>query len=128
MATNPLHDVIDAHIKSFNPCNAHYRREHAPNRLYLPHGLTITFVHGDFKEHLQRAADYTTYMRRVKFKNISFAKLKECELCTKLHQKLHWVDGPSPDCEVCIDKQKQIHEENKSTIHPLAQSDFRHEM
>ena len=34
-------DSIVAHIKSYDPEISHYRRAHAPNRLYLPSTLTI---------------------------------------------------------------------------------------
>ncbi|GBO44048.1 hypothetical protein AVEN_61152-1 [Araneus ventricosus] len=33
--------IIINHIESYNPSIAHYRREHAPNRRYLPNDVTI---------------------------------------------------------------------------------------
>ena len=42
---NPMSNVqleaVKAHIKSFNPGISHYRRKHAPHRLYLDPSLTI---------------------------------------------------------------------------------------
>ena len=68
---NELHEKIDTHIHSFNPCISHYRREHAPNRLYLPHELTINAMHQDFLEkNADTKINYTTYMRRVNAMNI----------------------------------------------------------
>ena len=32
-------NLLDAPIRSLNPHVSHYRREHAPNRLYLPHDI-----------------------------------------------------------------------------------------
>ena len=108
LADNPLHEEIDNHIKSYNPCISHYRREHAPNRLYLPHGLTIADMHKHYNEgHPERKVDYTTYMRRVNNMNISFAKLgeEECEVCTSLkmndeHQMVN-SECVKVDCGAC---------------------------
>ena len=36
---------IKQHIQSFNPSVSHYRRKHAPLRLYLPPELTIKEMH-----------------------------------------------------------------------------------
>lgn len=44
------HDLIKKHIESFNPNVSHYRREHAPNRRYLPDTLTISEMHKDLVE------------------------------------------------------------------------------
>lgn len=43
-------DEINAHIESFNPQITHYRRERAPNRLYLPSDINMVLMHNDFKE------------------------------------------------------------------------------
>ena len=39
---------IKNHIKSFNPTLPHYRREHAPNRLYLSDEISITEMYSDY--------------------------------------------------------------------------------
>lgn len=41
-------DIIIRHIESFKPSIAHYRREHAPNRRYLPSDINITMMYKDF--------------------------------------------------------------------------------
>lgn len=43
-------EPIKCHINSFNPSVAHYRREHAPLRKYLPNEKTATSMWYDFKE------------------------------------------------------------------------------
>ena len=81
------------HIKSFNPHISHYRREHAPNRLYLPSELTIQEMYEDYldvnRENNQKIISYVSYTRIIKELNISFAKLgdEDCEVCEthKLH-------------------------------------------
>ena len=72
------------HIKSFNPSVSHYRREHAPNRLYLSPQLRIKFLFDDFKErHPEIKVSYDRYKKGVARMNISFVKLgeEECEDC-----------------------------------------------
>lgn len=108
LEVNETHICIDNHIKSFNPCISHYRREHAPNRLYLPHEMTITEMHTDYLDkNPDRQITYTTYMRRVQNLNISFAKLgeEECERCEMLKQKPHQKEeGTCIDtCETCAE-------------------------
>lgn len=92
----PLKDreFIMDHIKSFNPVISHYRREHAPRKMYLPSEVTITMMHCDFKrQNPNFACSYALYRRIVtKEMNISFAQLgnEQCEFCEqhKLHCKL----------------------------------------
>lgn len=87
-------ELIMDHIKSFNPMISHYRREHAPRKMYLPSEVTITLMHCDFKEkYPDFMCSYSLYRRVVtKEMNISFAQLgnEQCELCEKhkLHCKL----------------------------------------
>jgi len=95
--TNKL--VVD-HIKSHNPAISHYRREHAPNRLYLSPDLTITATHNDFKQrHPTVTVGYETYRKVVDDLNISFAKLgeEECELCIMYTRH----DHDNQDIELC---------------------------
>lgn len=82
------------HIKSFNPVISHYRREHAPRKMYLPSEVTITLMHNDFKTNYPDfVCSYSLYRRVVTEEmNISFTQLgnEQCELCEKhkLHCKL----------------------------------------
>ncbi len=96
--------VVEDHIESFRPQISHYRREHAPNRRYLPSHLTITDMHKMFVEQ-QTARNAQTcslayYFGLVKAKNISFAMPENdlCERCLK-----HKKDHPDEDheCETC---------------------------
>ena len=94
-------DNIKKHIESFNSLISHYRRMHAPKRLYLPSDLNVTLMHQCF---LNKNTDITvsleTYRKVVKDMNISFAHLgnEECEVCTlfKSHQECS-----EKDCETC---------------------------
>ncbi len=80
-------NFIIQHILKFKPCISHYRREHAPNRLYLPSELDISEMYQDYendcKERGWKSLGYISYYRQVKAMNISFASLgcEECELC-----------------------------------------------
>lgn len=96
---------IQEHIMSFNPQIAHYRREHAPKRLYLPSDITINAMFNDYKDkHPNQGLSYNTYRLEVRKKGISFTKLghEECESCESFklhgHKSDSLVDGCS-DCE-----------------------------
>ena len=75
--------LIHAHIDSYHPSVSHYRREHAPNRLYLDPTLTILAMYADFISKHPNICGLTIYWREVRAKNISFVKLgeEECEEC-----------------------------------------------
>ena len=93
--------MIQEHIKSFNPSISHYRRAHAPNRLYLGNDLTIREMHEDFRvKHPDVPCSYVTYGRQVREMNISFTKLGEeqCEVCETYN--LHTHDGDP--CTTCM--------------------------
>ena len=50
----------------FSPTVSHYRREHAPNRLYLSSELTITDMHNDFlKKNPNMKMSYDSYRQVV---------------------------------------------------------------
>lgn len=77
--------IID-HITSFNPAISHYRREHAPNKKYLPSDLNIRMMYKHYCEtDPQTQVSYGFYRKLVKTLNISFTKLgqEECEICEK---------------------------------------------
>lgn len=88
---NPNPKKIDSseiieHILSFNPAISHYRREHAPNKKYLPSDLTIRMMYKNYCEtDPQTQVSYGFYRILVKTLNISFTKLgqEECEICEK---------------------------------------------
>ena len=79
--------LVISHIQGYNPCISHYRRSHAPTRLYISPEYTISSMQKDCCEKLPHSlVSYSYYRRKVKSLNISFVKLgeEECESC-KLH-------------------------------------------
>lgn len=113
-------DQIASHIDSFNPSISHYRREHAPNRLYLPSDLSVASMFHDFQEKNPNfSCSYEKYRHVLRSKNISFAKLgnEECELCEsfKIHNNgAHTLENLDNNCEVCISWKKHIQKAKKS--------------
>lgn len=102
-------EIIENHIKSFSPAISHYRRQHAPNRLYLPSDLTIRDMHENFTTaHPNVPVSYEVYRKIVsKDMNISFTKLgnEECEKCEsfELHNENHRKEtaDQNVDCDTC---------------------------
>ena len=85
-------DQIYKHIRKYNPAVHHCRREHAPNRLYLPSDITVAKMHADYIATEEKIST-ETYRKCVKEMNISFAVLgqEECEDCKAYleHKKSH---------------------------------------
>lgn len=101
-------NFIIEHVKSFKPTISHYRREHAPNRLYLPSDVNVTLMYRNFKEKFRNINfSYELYRKEVCGMNISFAKLghEECFECEKfdIHCKSvgHTKSEPNSECENC---------------------------
>ncbi|XP_050307969.1 uncharacterized protein LOC126744555 [Anthonomus grandis grandis] len=101
-------NLLVDHIKTFQPVVSHYRREHAPNRLYLSSDISVTLMYKDFVEKNPMVkASYELYRQAVASMNISFANLgnEECFECEKfnLHLKssLHKKEDSSIDCKEC---------------------------
>ena len=96
---NPKHKMSEAlresiclHIAKFNPCVSHYRRKHAPNRLYLPSEINMKIMYGDFsKEFGENICCYRSYRNVVRKMNISFTKLgvEICEVCREFELHNH---------------------------------------
>lgn len=115
-------EIIKKHVQMFSPCVSHYRREHAPLKLYLPSDISIRSMHADFiQRNPSMNVSYDVYRLVVtKQMNISFAKLgnEQCEKCelfflhksdySKEMQNLH------PDCENCLNWIKHIRKANES--------------
>ena len=104
---------------SYGPSISHYRRAHAPRRLYLPPQLTITSMHKGFI--LQGGkCSYDLYRMEIHSKNISFAALdqEECEVC--LYYKEHTcskkddsnhagtTDDVIPECDICMGHENHV--------------------
>lgn len=104
-------DIIQ-HINSFGPSISHYRREHAPNRKYLPSDINITLMYKDFKnKYPDTNFSYELYRQVVSDENISFSKLghEECWECESFH--LHRTNvHPNEDAVCGICKTSKAHE------------------
>lgn len=107
--------IIREHIESFNPSISHYRREHAPNRRYLPSDVTIVMMYNDFKaKHPTINFSYYLYRDVVSKMNISFAALghEECFSCAvfKNHESStnHDSKNLENDCADCKSWNKHI--------------------
>lgn len=107
-------ELIVRHIKSFNPTISHYRRAHAPNRLYLPSDITIQLMYKDFQEkHPTIRFSYYLYRDVVSSMNISFTKLghEECYDCEEfdvhLKESGHGKDEEGT-CENCTKNAKHV--------------------
>lgn len=114
-------EVIQKHIKKYSPCVSHYRREHAPHKLYLPSDITITSMFQDFQEtHPNIMISYEFYRTVIKDMNISFAKLghEECEKCEffLLHDVNHSKENAETnnDCSICCQWLQHIRKAKES--------------
>lgn len=107
---------ICAHIESFKPCIAHYRREHAPLRRYLPSDITINFMFSDFTQKHGNVCSYDLYRKTVNTLNISFTKLgnEQCEFCEIFDRHEHARENRCDSCETCINWGKHIARANFS--------------
>lgn len=99
-------DIIKNHIQNFQPTISHYRREHAPLRLYLPSDINITLMHQKYMEQYpDQQISLETYRQVVKELNISFANLgnEECEQCAlfKQHKEINECVQDPESCEKC---------------------------
>lgn len=99
------HEIIKKHIECYEPSISHYRREHAPNRRYLPSDMSVVKMHEDFvKKYPDFKCSYDLYRSEVKKLNISFVKLgqEECEQCENFKLHGHDQDNLQTDhCQIC---------------------------
>ncbi|EDS27200.1 conserved hypothetical protein [Culex quinquefasciatus] len=105
--TTPKRDAVRAHILSYNPTISHYRRKHAPKRLYLPSDLTERAMYNDFVASSD-AVSYALYCSVFKDLNISLVKLghEQCEACVgfEQHDRQTGHGNPpvdQPNCSIC---------------------------
>ncbi|XP_022834716.1 uncharacterized protein LOC111362296 [Spodoptera litura] len=88
---------IDDFIELFHPTTSHYRLEHAPNRRYLPTGLTLSQMFLFLKHHLEtknkQPCSWSAFHKRIKIKNIS-TQQPEQDKCPKC--EAHDVAHPKP--------------------------------
>ena len=102
--------VID-HIESFRPQVSHYRRDHAPNRRYLPSDLSICSMHQVFNESQQASGQdqcsFQYYYKVFSSMNISFSSPENdlCKTCL-IHEQAHpplqaSADDLPHNCSTC---------------------------
>lgn len=108
-------NAVKAHVFLYNPTISHYRREHAPNRLYLPTDITEKQMYQEYQEaHPEMKVSYTFFCRVVKELNISIVKLghEECEACVaaRQHQNLlgHKTEDGRRGCSVCAKHEEHM--------------------
>ena len=96
--------LIRKHVETFNPGVSHYRREHAPNKLYLPSDISIKMMWENYEEKYPSfQCSYNVYRSVVsKEINISFTKLgvEQCELCLA-HEKAEHEHLSDESCSEC---------------------------
>ena len=99
------------HIETFEPGIAHYRRAHAPHCLYVDPSLTIIDMYEDYKKETvkdgRKTLSMSSYQRKLKKLNISFAKLghKQCQPCLKFEEhRCVWYEMEN-SCECCNKKE-----------------------
>ncbi|CAH1104875.1 unnamed protein product [Psylliodes chrysocephalus] len=110
-------DMLKEHIFSFNPSVSHYKREHAPNRLYRPSDFSVFLMYEDFKSKFpDTKVSYDSYRVRIKESIISFAKLgqEECEVCEEFKLHGHTKDNFQENCMVYDKWQLHINLAKKS--------------
>lgn len=117
---NKIDDApIKNHVLGFEPTISHYRREHAPKRLYLPSDLSISSMYKDFvHKNPTVKISYDKYRKVVQDLNISFVKLghEECEECEafNLHDSGHNKENLCENCIGCSNWTSHIKRANKS--------------
>lgn len=92
---------IIAFIESHRPVCSHYRREHAPNRRYLPSDLSVAQLHNVFNQgHVGETCSYSYFHSVFLSLNISFSA-PENDKCVKCeeHKRVH----PIPEEHNCIE-------------------------
>ena len=90
-------DFMEKHITSFKPQISHYRREHAPNRQYLPPELSITEMYADYVEECKKAdTKELSYIRFSKLGN------ENCEICDS--HKVHIASEARKDLSSSSDE------------------------
>lgn len=87
-----LQNAMLRHVKSFEPVESHYRREHAPLAKYLPSDLNQNKLFEDWKLYCQnnqlKVGSKTLYRKVLKKENIRFVqpKQEDCEDCQMFFQ------------------------------------------
>ena len=104
-------ESVISHIESYRPQVSHYRREHAPNRRYLPTNLSVAQMHTDFIQNKSLKCSYQYYHQIFHTLNITFSppsndKCKRCDDHERAHPKpttasTHESANEEHKCEEC---------------------------
>ena len=111
--TSDQEKKMEEHINLFEPGISHYRREHAPHRKYVDPSLTINDMYDCYQKSCEQASESalskSSYTRKLKNMNISFAKLghEECETCIQYKEHVCPADDITfEECKCCEKKSK----------------------
>ncbi|XP_055527559.1 uncharacterized protein LOC129720151 [Wyeomyia smithii] len=130
-----MDEAVKNDIMSYSPTISHYRREHAPNVLYLPTDLTCQAMYDSFhdkrlKQSLE-SCSYSFYNKKLNKMNIRFTKLGHelCERCreAEIHMKLanhvvqttgesDFLEEGYPEADRCADSSAD--DEEESSVNP----------
>lgn len=134
---------IDTFIELFHPSSSHYRIEHAPNRRYLPCGLTLSQMFLFLRNHLEvkgkKPCCWATFHKRIQLKNISTQqpmqdKCPKCEAHDVAHPKpripptvesVTVIDHSCKECncEVCVEFPQHLDNKKISRAHMNADNE-----
>lgn len=116
-------DEIIKFVESFQPVPSHYNLKHAPNRRYLPIGLTFTDIHSRFNAmksvKKEKKCSWPYFHSILKTMNLSKANPSQddCTKCTEhdiAHPKTSQIEkGPENFSVNVPDKTINIHECDK---------------
>lgn len=116
-------------IEKTKPIVSHYNLKHAPNRRYLPCGVSFTDVYKLFKEHCNeigmRECSWPYFHRILKDMNLSTSNPVQdlCTLCQN-HSEKHKDEGH--DCSLCdckFCKEYPVHIDNKTEVRKILDHD-----
>ena len=121
-----IHAKVKEHIFSYHPSVSHYRRKHAPFRLYLSPEINMVAMYKDFNGKYPKMVSREFYRQQIKKYNISFCKLgeEECDFCLLFQSHVHDVDEEDSlttagdfiymkQCEIC--NEHQLHMQNATS-------------
>ena len=106
---------MEDHTNSYEPGISHYHCKRAPHVLYIDPSLTITDMYDAYKKKCgledHKVLSLSTYTRKNKSMNISFAKLghEECEVCIKYDEHSCLYSSIETICACCssVNQQKK---------------------
>lgn len=112
-------DKMKNFILKYKPIYSHYNIQHAPNRRYLPIGVTFSLIFQDFKrycvEESMEQCSWSHFHKMIKEMNISTAEPVH-DICTKCkNYELAHEKKPRPcNCDECIEWAQHLENKRKS--------------